>query len=273
MIEDESCLLDLSIEDYHASSALSRSKLLELRKSPLHFWHKFIKNNNSFQQPTDSMEFGSALHCYLLEPYHFNYRYFLCDKIDKRTTAGKEYLQSILQEANGRKLLEKTNFDKIKSISDCLEKNSIFTKFFHGGKVEKSIYWADKSTQLNCKVRPDILHNNMVVDLKTTADASFRSFQSSTFKYGYHIQAAMIKEAIKNVLNIDINDFIFIAIEKEEPFAHCVYILDDKALQQGLMEFRELLSRYKECFYKNEWPGYETTFLTLPNYAQYEILP
>ena len=55
--------------------------------------------------------------------------------------------------------------------------NKKVTELLSDGEIEKSFFWEDKGSQLIVKARPDILHENMIIDLKTISDASFNSFQ------------------------------------------------------------------------------------------------
>ena len=55
-----------------------------------------------------------------------------------------------------------------------------------------------QTSHLMMKVRPDGLCKNypVIVDLKTTADASYSGFQRSVERFGYHVSAAMYMEGV-----------------------------------------------------------------------------
>ena len=76
---------------YRGDPALSRSDIFEMRKSPMHFRYAL----DHPREETTAMAFGTALHCYVLEPEKFAERYVICEKIDRRTTAGKAKLAEI----------------------------------------------------------------------------------------------------------------------------------------------------------------------------------
>ncbi len=262
---------DISNDEYHTSEGLSRSKLMAMRKSPYHYWYEHINPEFIKPQATDAMMFGSAFHTLIMEPENFHKDYFLMDKIDRRTSAGKERYKAFQEENAHKILLSHEQFLQLSAMKTAFDQHPQARKFIEQGKIEQSFYWTDVDTGIQCKARPDIWHNNMIVDLKTTDSASYRDFQVSTYKYGYHIQAAMLQEAFKYALDKHIDSFIFIACEKKPPYAIAIYVMDESAVAHGLTEFKGILRKYKECLEKNEWPSYETQLLTLPAYAKFEV--
>ena len=76
-------------------------------------------------------------------------------------------------------------------------------------------------TGLQCKCRPDWISadGGILVDLKTTEDASPREFQRSIAKWRYHVQAGWYMAGIEAAYGTRPSGFIFIAVEKKPPFA------------------------------------------------------
>jgi hypothetical protein len=105
----------------------------------------------------------------------------------------------------------------------------------------QSYFWEDKHSGLLVKARPDIVHHNMIVDLKTIATVSVRSFQYAMVEGGYHIQAAMIRDGIRELEGRDIPNIINVCIEKEYPYSIGIYILDDVAIEEGHMKYKQAL--------------------------------
>ena len=66
------------------------------------------------------------------------------------------------------------------------------------------------------------------------------------------------------------NNFVFIAIEKELPYATAIYTLDEEALQFGIQQFNDLMTEYAKCMKTDNWPSYGIKNLTLPKYAKYD---
>jgi hypothetical protein len=277
MLIDKSIMIDkpgvynITNEQYHASNGVSRSQLMQFKKSPLHYWHEYLSDKPK-TEPTEAMTIGSALHMYVMEPELFDKQYFRLEKLDRRTTAGKERYADLIAKNYGKYALSDDSFTTIAAMNNAIKNHAQASSLIENGKIEQSIYWTDQDTGILCKVRPDIWHNNMIVDIKTTSSASYRDFQNSCFKYGYHVQAGMIKEAFKHSLNHNIDSFIFIAVEKDAPYAVAVYVLDNEAIEHGVRVFKSLLTKLKAHKEKNEWPSYETQYLTLPSYLKNEEL-
>jgi exodeoxyribonuclease VIII len=268
---------DISIEAYHSGEGVSRSSLMNIDKSPLHYWYECINPDRPVHQPAeiitvqDALDFGNALHTYVLEPDEFEYRYLSVDKttMKKNTKIGKANFEDAMIAANsvGAQLISKDALKIIKSMSAAIRQHPQAPNLIEGAQFEKSIYWTDDDTGILCKMRPDIWQPNFIADLKTTADACLKEFERSVYKFGYHIQAGMIKEGFAHGLDIDMNNFIFIAVEKKQPYASAVYKLDEDALTEGVKEYKRLLQKLKVYLDADNWPSYPSTLISLPKYA------
>jgi exodeoxyribonuclease VIII len=259
---------DITNDEYHASEGLSRSALMSFRKTPYHYWNEYLNPERpAKKEASPALTFGNLLHTYILEPDKILERYIVVKKIDRRTKEGKMYWDELELTKGNREIITEEVFAEAEKIAESVTKHDQARELITGAQFEKSIYWNDPHTGLLCKARPDIWHVNMVCDLKSTMNAGAREFQNSLYQYGYYIQAGMICEALRHVLDVDIRNFIFIALEKEFPYAHAIYKLDELALEQGIAVFKNTLLKIKECVDKNEWPSYETQIITLPAYA------
>lgn len=265
---------DLTIEQYHSGPGVSRSALMEFKKSPLHYWDKFINPDKPVREKPeiinvkDSLDFGNAAHTFILENREFDRRYCVMPEIDRRTTEGKKIYAEVCKNLNGRELISDSAFSALYNMRKSITRDPFADGLITDALYEHSLYWTDKDTGILCKVRPDIWHQNMVCDLKTAADADGHSFSRSTFSYGYHIQAAMIHEALYNLFGTNMTKFMFIVVEKTRPYAVGVHELDEYALMRGVEEFKDLLHRLKDCREKNLWPSYPRTLIGVPAYYQ-----
>jgi exodeoxyribonuclease VIII len=259
---------ELDVEKYHNMDGISRSGLLMLKKSPFHYYDKYIrqKTENEITEESEALIFGNAFHTFILEHDDFNKKYAIAPIVDRRTTRGKAEWNSFKELYSKHKILKQNDFDIMQKMARQINANNLAKELISDCKFEHSIFWTDPETKVYCKARPDIWHLSMIVDLKTTRDASPAAFRRQIADYGYHIQAAMIQDAILNITGILIKDFIYLAIEKEPPFALGIYQLDDKSIEYGKDEYKKLLFKYKECLYSNVWPSYPIKVLGLPNY-------
>ncbi|MEN9449492.1 MAG: Synechococcus phage, partial [Pseudomonadota bacterium] len=240
---------------------------MEFKRSPYHYWYKYLNPDYKSESATPPQILGNALHTYVLEPNEFDKRYFVIPKFNKVTKEGKERWQTIKSELGNRETLSADQYQTLQYMAASFKKNKLVIQLIEKAEIEQSLYWTDPDTGILCKCRPDILRPNLVGDLKTTKDGSAKAFSKTINEYCYHIQAAMIQEALKNIKQIIIKDFFFLIIEKKAPYATAIYPLDQASLEQGRYEFKKLLADYKQCLETNEWPSYEIQEISIPRYA------
>jgi exodeoxyribonuclease VIII len=260
-------IYNLSAEDYHQGPGISRSGLMAFKRSPYHYWYKYLNPDYITEPSTSAQILGSALHSYVLEPEFFSERYFVLPKFNKRTKSGIERWELMKHEIGSRDILSEDQWQILQTMAARIKVHPLVSQLIEKAEIEQSLYWTDPDTGILCKCRPDILRCNLVCDLKTAQDGSLRAFSRTIYDYGYHIQAAMIQEALMQLRQILIKDFLFLVIEKSAPYVISIYQLDQASLEQGRYEFKSLLTRYQQCLEANEWPPYEIQEISLPRYA------
>ncbi len=243
----------LTIEEYHASPAVSNSGIGQFMRTPAHY----LTYRNTPSESTPAKELGSAVHFGVLEPALFFQRYVVQPAEIKRR-AGKAWEE--FQAANASKeILCVEDYETVKRVIDEVHSHENASKLLSKGKTEHSIFWTDKETGVACKTRPDYFRpDGIQVDLKTTRNASFREFQRSVGQYGYHRQAAMGIDGLHAATGNDSVGWVLIAIELEPPYGIAIYVLDDAAIGIGRNEYRGALTRIAECMTTDTWPGYPT---------------
>lgn len=132
---------------------------------------------------------------------------------------------------------------------------------------------------------------NMVVDLKTTDDASPEGFGKSIANWRYDVQHPYYLDGLRQALQQsgdqapaegaaelsaywvdqatgllcrcrpdfwrgEPKHFVFIAVEKRPPYAVGVYVLDEESVEIGRAQYRADLERFAECVRTDSWPGY-----------------
>lgn len=270
MKQQETGVFDYTNEQYHASDGLSRSSLWTFKQLPYKFWYEKLSGQHEPPADKEAFMLGDLVHALTLEPLSVSERYIQYPAIDRRTKQGKLDYEAFLEQSKGKTAVKQETFLQATSMHQSLLANPTVCQLLSDAMMEKSIYWTHEPTGLLCKARPDIWNGAIVSDLKTTQDASYRGFQSSAYKYGYFLQAAMIYEALKSI-GEPISQFVFICVEKAPPYCVGLYLLDDEALQFGLDLFHSLMNRIAHCFQKNSWPDYEIQKLCIPRYATLEV--
>lgn len=236
---------DLSNEAYHSDAAISRSGIMSFLDSPYKYWADYLNPNKEAKEPTPAMEFGTDFHTLILEPDNFPQKY---------------------QNLSTKKL--KNDYEVLHNMMWSLHNHSRAWDLIENNQYEQSYFWRDAHTGIMCKARPDILSDNYVIDLKTIANASPLSFQRAMADGGYHIQAAMIRDAIRIIKGRDIKSFINICVEKTYPYQIGIYFIEDEALEIGRQEYKQALLDMKSCFEQKEWPSYPIQTIGLPNWRK-----
>lgn len=244
--------------DYHAHEAVSKSLLDQMARTP-HHARAYLDGART--EPTKAMEFGTALHSAVLEPAVFANNYQLFDG-DRRIKAGKAEYDDLIR--IGKTPISSADYNIIQAMQHSVANHPLACKLLSYGEAEQSVFW-NHNVGVQLKCRPDwwIREVGIVVDLKTTEDASPAGFARSVAKYRYHVQAAHYMDGCRA------EQFLFIAVEKKAPYAVAVYELDKEALAEGRrLRDRDVL-RYQSCAEFGVWPGYsdEATILSLPSYA------
>jgi hypothetical protein len=261
---------------------------MDFAVSPRKYWANYINPMRPDKVSTPAMVFGEQFHAMILEPDKFAAEWCVEPKLHKLPKVG--LLKDLGREEYDRQKFERANFEHENSkiiddwnasnvdkkrisaedyavlvaMRDSLQANAEAWDLITGAKYEQSYFWEDQDTGLMCKARPDILHGSMVVDLKTTKDASPRAFQSAMCNFGYHIQAAMILDAVRAVDKREIVTFINIAVEKEYPNSVGIYIIDPAAIEAGREKYKRILKEMKQARETNVWNDYESQIVGLP---------
>jgi hypothetical protein len=236
-------------EQYNEIPALRRSALWQLRKSPAHY--KYAVEHP--QEETPALRFGIAAHMSILEPERYMDEYIIAPKIDRRTKAGKEQYAALME--SGRIVLPNDEGDAIKAMTEAVLSNKEAAELIKG-EHEVPIEWTDTKTGERCKCRPDVIGNDVIVDYKTTASCEDYAFERSAKKHGYQLQAAMYREGLLQTRFKEYG-FVFIAQEKNPPYAVRIYKCDKGWIDDGVTIYRDLLDLFHYCRINNRWDGYE----------------
>ena len=243
-------------KEYRAYPAVSRSDLMKFKKSPMHYKYSI---EHPADDKTPALIFGSACHKYILEREDFFDEFAIAPNVDRRTKDGKMAWAEFVESCGEKSAISQEDFETIKEMAAAVDAHPIASRLIKGSH-EVSLFWTDADTGEECKVRPDCIHDEdgikMIIDYKTTASCENGSFEKSCRKYGYKLQAGMYREGFFQNYFEDAT-FVFIAQEKEAPYAVRVYQCTDEYMNEGFDEYRALLGLYHECKVNNKYQGYE----------------
>ena len=253
----------ISNAEYHSRKThLSSTNVRTHKKNKKQF--KYSLTHELVKQ-TKAMADGTAVHAFFLERDKFDSD-FVIKPADMRlnTKVGKEWAlehqnKIIIDSELGNNLYEME-----KSFMDSPAR-LIYDK---QGQSELSYFWNDLGL-VKGKCRPDWISNdgNIVVDIKTTTDASPKGFQKSIANWDYHLQLGWYIRGLQK-LGLPAKEFIFIAIEKTPPFSVGVYRANKEMITYANDEINNLVYDIDESLKSDDFPDYtpEIMDLGLPNW-------
>lgn len=242
--------LDMDEETYHSLDLkyVSNSYLNRLDKCPALARVK--------QETTPILEFGQAVHCFVLEGREaFDRRFAVSPAVDRRTVDGREAWSDFVENNEGKIVIKEDDFIRIYGIDQAVRAHPFAAELLADGIAETTAIWKDKATGITCKCRPDFVPSigNILVDLKTTKGASEHEFGRSCSTYRYFQQSAFYAKGYGIASGEKIDSFVFIAVEKEFPFRTEVYAMDSDYIEWGDAEIARLLKIEADCRRKGHY--------------------
>ena len=244
-------------DEYGQWPGANHSLLENFKRSALHARQYMMTGG----EESPALRNGWAVHVAALEPDRFATEFTVPPHVDRRTKDGKAAWADFESSPAG-KLLRLTDEEMALClhVRESLAGHPTAREILSGkGANEASLWWTDTETKVDCKARVDRLCQfagwSCVVDLKTSFDASRRSFEGQIHRYGYHRQAAFYLDGAAAVAARE-RKFLWVVVEKDPPYAVAVYEADPDALQLGRDDYRKHLRMFAECIQTGKWPGY-----------------
>ena len=192
-------------DPYYATAGLSQSGMKDLEVSPLRYWYKYL-SGAPWPEPTPEMQFGSALHCLVLEPAKFAERY-AC-QIDETDFPGclrtiddcrqwiREHgesprgtrkadviaqalaidssvaildieLASFAELSQGKVIFDKADWVRLHGAAEALLAEPRVKALLAAGEPEVPLFAQDPETSVPLKAKLDWLAPGTILDLKT----------------------------------------------------------------------------------------------------------
>jgi len=248
---------EMSNDDYHRHPGYSSSDVKDVASSTLAHW------KNRVRKESHAFDLGSAVHAILLQP-ELN---LVVEGTETRR--GKDWT-SMKEAADfaGKILLPKKEYQ----LAEQMAQAALFTPHVaelitdkHATK-EASYFVREPVYNLDLKCRPDGLlsHKNLVFDIKTCQDASPKGFAKAVRDYSYDVQASFYKFCLE-LYGHTVDRFLFICIEKQNPFIVQVHTLSDEYLNHAHMRMIHTLKTIREADvtqdYSTGWPEVNTIHL------------
>jgi hypothetical protein len=249
--------------DYYASRSLSHSKLSCLAQNPMEFKMRYVDDPPTLPpKESDAFAFGHAVHCLALEPESFSDRFFVLPKIDRRTKEGKAAYAEIQEASKSKTLLDGDDYADAIACVQALNNHAEFATIMSQPKRVEVPFEFDLFGH-RFKAKPDCIIDSMklIIDIKTTDDASPHRWQWSAVDYGYHRQAWIYQKAIEAACGAEYR-FIFAVVEKPKPSTRgipptvALYVPDPFTVEMGEQDVYTLVQDYEHRQHIGWWQQY-----------------
>lgn len=206
---------DMTNEAYHLDPAISSSDVKAVYLKSLRHWKYEVRKGST------AFDLGSAVHAMVLEPEKELVRRGPDDRRGDKWRDAK-----LAADLDGMILLPSSEYNLAETIAAAAIAQ--MPEWMDRPRITEASFFAlDSITGMHIKCRPDIYieSEGLVVDLKTCTSASPRLFSRDVHNYGYALQAAFYLRVLQEA-GFDARRFVFLAVEKEAPFAACVHEID-----------------------------------------------
>ncbi len=239
---------------YHADKrTLSSSEARRVLESPSRYrWEK------DHERPYNAaFEVGHAAHTMLLGA---GSDWVIVEEASWRSKAAREARDQALRD--GKNPVLRSDFDVVKAMADRMLEHPLCGRLFTRDDAypELSMYWDGDGLggPVPCRARPDLTVGEdvpeVLVDYKTTADASPDGFAKSVARYGYHMQQEWYRDACEALYGAR-PGFVFVVQEKAPPYDVGVYTLDDTAAELGRRMNSVARGVWEWCVRHGSWPS------------------
>jgi hypothetical protein len=261
---------NIPIEEYHRHGSVSKSQLDQFARSPAHY----LASLTTPRKETAAMRIGSLFHGLVLEPGRV--RIAVAPVCDKRTKDGKATWKAFCLENAGAEIVTADEGEMLSGMVASVRAHPAASRLLSGpGIAEGSCWWHDEQSGELCRCRPDFYRQDLgiIVDLKSTEDASPKEFARSIANYRYHMQSAFYQDGVEVATGGFIKGFVFVAVEKKAPYAVAVYQLDMQGVEAGRVEYKRLLLDLADCKASGKFPAYSERIetISLPAWTAKEI--
>lgn len=257
-------------DQYQQWPAVSKHQLDLIARSPAHF--QAAKENPP--EVTHAMQFGTAAHTWILEPEQAVTEIAVRPKYDRRTKAGKEMAEHFEVNNHGKTIITEEDARHIAKMAGAVSQHPLANGLVKSAHHIEASVMHRHTIGVDTRCRPDIIGQDIVVDLKTSYDGSRDAFAKTMHKYRYHVQAAFYLDLLQGEGLVGPSaQFVFLVVEKLPPYGVALYAVTPDDVDRGRLEYEADLIRYKHGMETGDWPGYSRAidYIALPAYARKEI--
>lgn len=262
-------IYDLPESDYHALPDMSSSRIKNLLVSAKYFRAQEIKSK--FSEGTPEFRIGSAVHALMLNQQHPPQ--IIVSSVKGANT--KTFVQEQMDNPDAIILLEKEN-ELVEAMVSTSKNDPMLQELLSVGAGEVTIRGEYQGLESKCRfdfIRQKKNGRHQGIDLKTTADIpnNISMFSTMATNFGYHIQNQFYMNLANQCDELDMEEFIFIFLEKKPPFDYVIVKMPLDLLQIAQVQIDKAIDIFNECQRTDIYPGkYDGKVITLetPRYMK-----
>ena len=239
-----------------------------LTRSPLHAWRAHPRLGNKVRESSDEQDRGSVVHALILGE---DERIVVLPFDDFKSKAARAARDKAL--ADGlipvKTSLYRECVTEAKEIQANLAKHGVVWGDGKGEQVERVAIWEEPTELPNaethilepakvlCRARMDVVHGNVIHDIKTTREGTDDAIERAIRTYGYHVQRAAYVSAFERLEPQWAGrvEFVLWFIESETLEVIPVE-LGGELRTIGEQRWRRAVDAWAKCLQANKWPGY-----------------
>jgi exodeoxyribonuclease VIII len=254
-------IVEMTNDKYHAAPGVSKSHLDYVADNGLRkYWHRYLapEGQRIIDKETPAKVLGSAIHCAVLQPDLLRQMYVANPGIDRRSNAGKAEYAAFEAENKGKTILSDDDFQTALAIRDAVLRDDVARGLLAGCDTEQPVFAIDPETGELVKCQLDAVNwgSALVVDVKSTDDASERGFGKSAHNYRYDWQCGWYHDVLVTAFGEPFKAWVFLAVEKTYPYEIVPYMAQPHQIERGRVQAREQFMRIARARQTGHWPGH-----------------
>lgn len=233
--------------------SLSFSALKNFAVSP----DQYVRYKLQKKESTPAMNFGSALHCAVLEPEIFPDKYGWIDyeqkpnpTADFRNTENKNWKAEKEAEliASGKKIISIDDYKKLIEMQEALYRNKESSKLLMAlTETEKPLEFKAFGFKWRGIMDGKSDETKIILDLKKVTDANPERQKFAYFYELYHAQLAIYRAAA------GLDDYRCFNIFIDDNMQVGVIEYSEATLQKGLKHLKYLCTEFRRCIFEEAW--------------------
>lgn len=268
---------DVSIDDYHKSPMLSKSKLGDFAtKGPRWFAARHVTRTSTERRDASHFTIGNILEdavqgrafdrsAYWVKPegHKFNSDARKAER-DALLAAGKQIVTA--DELADIEMMRESivsNETAIELIRACEQQVTLRMPWGATPGVQSRPDWASRD---GCAVSG---FEPFSLDLKSAQDLDAMLRGSAVLDMKYHAQGALVRKAMRSALSENVTRHYLLVAEKSAPYRTVVVTMPKPWLDAGMHWCEVQRAKLEPYYLRNEWPRTEAELVELPALPQW----